>query len=54
MVDRALGEAPAHGEPGVAGADDDGRDANGTAPDRVTRSVQFTSTVTFVGLVTMS
>jgi hypothetical protein len=26
MVDRALGEAPAHGQPAVAAADDDGGD----------------------------
>src|SRR5262249_52018356 len=32
MIDRALGEAPAHGEAGVAGADDDGGDrAHGRA-----------------------
>ena len=60
MIDRALGEAPAHGEAGVPGPDDDGGDvANGsrssldlaTAPST---PAQVTSTVTFVGLVTMS
>ena len=37
MVDRALGEAAAHGQPGMAGADDDGRSADGSAPARVGR-----------------
>ena len=40
VVDRALGQTPAHGEPGVAGADDDGgyaRDRTGSAARRMPR-----------------
>ena len=44
VIDRALGEAPTHGQPGVASPDDDGSDA----------LCQTTSTVTFVGFVMMS
>ena len=52
MVDRARGEAVAHGQAGVARADDDGgvrMTALGFAAE-----AYFTSTVTLVGLVMMS
>src|SRR5262249_37649290 len=52
MVDRALGEAAAHGESGVAGADDDRRcRSNGTAPDAAdpARSVDLDRDVRRIG-----
>ena len=55
MVDRALGEAAAHREPGVPGADDDGRVVRTATRSAVAAGGrQLTSTVTSVGLVTMS
>ena len=51
MVDRALGEAAAHGEAGVPGTDDGGR---GVRHAGVKGAGQASSTSTFVGLVTMS
>jgi len=53
MVDRALGKAPAHREPGLARADDDdGRAHRRGVSGRERRYA--TSTVTLVGLVMMS
>ena len=54
VVDRALGEAAAHRQPGVAGADDDGRGAHAAAPCSRGERLSCTSTVTLVGLVMMS
>jgi hypothetical protein len=55
VVDRAVGEAAAHGQAAVAAADDDG----GYRPHEIRSPlslwvIYFTSTVTLVGLVTMS
>jgi hypothetical protein len=47
VVDRALAEEVADGEPGVTSADHDRRRGSG-------RSTQLTSTVTLVGLVITS
>ena len=59
MLDASLGQAPAHGEAGMASAnDDDIRGGHGARLDGVgALSVPrgyFTSTVTLVGLVMMS
>ena len=57
MVDRTLREAAAHREPRVPCADDHGGDGTNRAlsGESTARSAfQFTTTVTFVGLVTMS
>ncbi len=53
MVDRALGEPPAHGQAGLARADDDGSRAHRRGVDAARRRYA-TSTVTLVGLVMMS
>ena len=53
MVDRALGEPPAHGQPGLARADDDGGRAH-RARRLCRERLYATSTVTLVGLVMMS
>ena len=54
VIDRALAEAAARRESGVPGADDDGGDAFDGGLRSVTPTAQATTTVTFVGLVTMS
>ena len=56
MIDRALREAAAHRKSRVPRADDDGGDGANRAVSswRAGRRDQFTRTVTFVGLVTMS
>ena len=58
MVDRTLREAAAHGKSRVPRADDDGGDGVNRAVsswrDQGRSATQFTTTVTFVGLVTMS
>src|SRR5690606_10064267 len=55
VVDRALGEAAAHREARVTGADDDHVDGAGHARRPLLGgSNHLTSTVTFVGFVTMS
>src|SRR5215471_9025227 len=51
VVDRAFGEAAAHGQAGVAGADDHCRGLHHRRPDR---GGQVSSTSTFVGLDTTS
>jgi len=53
VVERALGEPPAHGQPGLARADDDDSRAHRRGADAGTRRYA-TSTVTLVGLVMMS
>ena len=53
MVDRALGEPPAHRQAGLAGADDDGSRAHRRGVSGRERRYA-TSTVTLVGLVMMS
>ena len=53
VVDRALGEAATHRQPGVAGPDDDRGDVASCSAG-VRRRTQPTSTVTLVGLVMMS
>ena len=54
MVDRALREAPAHGQPGMAGPDDNGGGAPRWRASNRHRPGHWTSTVTLVGLVMMS
>ena len=54
MVDRAVGEAAAHGQTGVASPDDDGSCAQGPGPPSPAFPGQLTSTVTFVGFVIAS
>jgi hypothetical protein len=53
VVDRALGKAPAHRQPGMAGTDDYSvvRTPQALSPDARNH---LTSTVTLVGLVMMS
>ena len=54
MVDRAVGEAAAHGQTGVASPDDDRSCAGGTRSSNPAFRRQLTSTVTFVGFVIAS
>ena len=54
MVDRAVGEAAAHGQAGVASPDDDRSYAGGTGSSNPALPLQLTSTVTFVGFVMTS
>ncbi len=58
MIDPAIGQVPAHGEAGLAGADDDGRnplhDTRFPSLFPTSRAGQLTVTCTWVGLVTMS
>ena len=54
MVDRAVSEAAAHGQTGVASPDDDGSSAPGPGPSSPAFPGQLTSTVTFVGFVRAS
>ncbi len=55
MIDAALAQATADRQTGVTGADDNGGDvANGRRSPLRARRAQFTSTVTFVGLVMTS
>ena len=55
VIDRPLGEEVTDRKAGVAGPDDDRRAAfDGEAPSQAAGQVLTTSTVTFVGLVTMS
>ena len=53
VVDRAVGEAPTHGESGVPGPEYDGGGSHGFLPVLARRD-QLTSTETLVGLVMMS
>ena len=54
MVDRAVGEAAAHGQTGMASPNDDGSSAQGPGPSDPALPGQLTSTVTFVGFVRAS
>src|SRR5690606_32374257 len=54
VIDAALAQAPAHGEAGVPGADDDAFDRAHGDPLPAEVDQTFTATVTLVGLVTTS
>ena len=54
MVDGVVGEAPAHGQPGVAGPDDDHGSTHASSSQVPHAAGQATSTVMLVGFVMMS